>query len=407
MAIAGSRMVSHWLNLGPPVISADSYLEGSPVDRAVFSILVLGGIIILVRRRLNWSELFKKNAWIWLFFVFGLISILWSDYPFVSFKRWFKAVGNLIMALIILTEERPYVALGVILRRFAFLLLPLSVLFIRYYPDLGRAYSKMGNVMYTGVAGQKNGLGNICLISGIYFSWHLLLSRSKVNASGKQLHYSVYLLILPMIVWLFYMANSATSLACMIVAGVLFIAARLPSAALKPLRIMTIFLGCIILFGILELFFDVKNTVIGMLGRQQDLTSRVPMWEELIHMVKDPLVGFGFESFWLGDRRILMQERWKDIIQAHNGYLQMYLDLGYIGLFFLGTCVLSGLRKVSRDLLIDYPVAMLRFCFIVVVSFYNYTEATFFGVSCMWVIFLLGTIDISVTIFPPSHPVTK
>lgn len=394
MVIAGSRFVSHWLNLGPPM-SADAYLDGSPVDRAVFSIFMLGGIIILARRRLNWSELFKKNAWIWLFFVFGAISILWSDYPFVAFKRWFKALGNVIMVLIILTEERPYAALGVILRRFSFLLLPLSVLFIKYFPDLGRIYtSHMGAPTYTGVAGQKNGLGAICLLSGIYFSWNLLLSRSAAYASGKRLHYSIYLIIFPMIAWLLYMANSATSNACLIVALCLFAVGRQPAMVSKPQRILYLGIVCVVLFGIMEIAFDVKDTVIAMLGRRPDLTTRVPMWEDLLTMVKNPLVGFGYESFWLGLRQQVVFERWGLSNNAHNGYLQMYLDLGYIGLLFVVAWILSGLRNVARELIIDYPVAVLRFCFIVVVCLYNFTEATFNGVSNIWIIFLLGIMDV-------------
>ena len=198
MFLAGSRYVSQWLNLSAPLSSADTYLEGSPVNRAVFLSLILAGAIILLRRRLNWDELLKQNIWIWLFFLFGLISILWSDYPFVSFKRLIKALGNVIMAMVILTEQRPYKAIGVILRRFAFLLLPLSVLFIKYYPELGRVYRHDGGGMFTGVAGQKNGLGAICLLSGIYFSWNLLLNCREGAKSGQRLHYSIYLIILPM-----------------------------------------------------------------------------------------------------------------------------------------------------------------------------------------------------------------
>ena len=54
-------------------------------------------------------------------------------------KRWIKDLGNPIMALVILTERRPYEALGITLRRLSFLLLPLSVVFVRYFPELGRA----------------------------------------------------------------------------------------------------------------------------------------------------------------------------------------------------------------------------------------------------------------------------
>lgn len=392
MVIAGSRFVSRWLDLGPPM-SADAFLDGSPVDRAVFSILMLGGIIILARRRLNWSELFRKNAWIWLFFVFGAISILWSDYPFVTFKRWFKALGNVIMVLIILTEGRPYAALGVILRRFSFLLLPLSVLFIKYFPDLGRAYTHEGQPMFMGVAGQKNGLGAICLLSGIYFSWNLLLSRSAAYTSGRRLHYFVYLIILPMIAWLLYMANSVTSLVCLIVTLCIFVVGRQQAMVSKPQRILYLGIACVVLYGITAFAFDVRDTVIAMLGRQPNLTNRVPIWEDLLTMVKNPLVGFGYESFWLGPRQQIVIEKWGLSDNAHNGYLQMYLDLGYIGLFFVVAWILSGLRNVARKLIIDYPVAVLRFCFIVVVCLYNYTEATFNGVSNIWIILLLGIMD--------------
>jgi O-antigen ligase len=296
------------------------------------------------------------------------------------------------MVLIILTENRPYAALGVILRRFSFLLLPLSVLFIKYFPDLGRSYH-MGVPIVTGVAGQKNGLGAICLLSGIYFSWNLLISRSAAYASGKRLHYSLYFIIIPMIIWLLYIAGSATSLACLIIALCIFAVGRQPAMVIKPQRILYVGIVCVALFGIMEIAFNAADTVIVMLGRQPDLTTRVPMWKYLLTMVKNPLLGFGYESFWLGARQQVVLERWGLTGNAHNGYLQMYLDLGLIGLFFVVAWILSGLRNVARELITDYPAAVLRFCFIVVVCFYNYTEATLNGVSNIWIIFLLGIMD--------------
>lgn len=393
MFITGSRFVSHWLNLGSPVMSAEAYLKGSPVDRAIFLILIFSSVVILVRRRLNWSELFTQNAWIWLLFIFGAISFFWSDYPFVSFKRWIKTLGVVSMALVILTEERPYEAIGVILRRLAFLMLPLSVLFIKYYPNLGRAYHVTGTAMFTGVACQKNGLGQICLLSGIYFCWELLLNRREEIESGRRLHYSIYLILLPMIAWLLYMANSATSLACMVVAICLLLVGRLPAVSREPRRILILCVACVVLFGIMEFFFDVKDTTITMLGRRPDLTTRVPMWEDLLTMVKNPIVGYGWKSFWLGARQEILYERW-GVQNTHNGYLETYLNLGLVGLFFLVGWILLGLRKVSRHLVTDYPAALLRLCFIVVVVLYNWTETTFYGIGNMWMIFILGTIEV-------------
>ena len=167
MFLAGSRWASSWLNLSVPLASADDYAEGSPVDRAVFFSLIAAATYVLFQRKKNWRRLLVQNKWIFLYFLYCLSSITWTDEPFILFKRWVKDLGNPIMVLVILTEDRPYLAVGVILRRLAFLLLPLSVLFIRYYPELGRGYRIDGSPMFTGVGHQKNDLGLMCLISEI------------------------------------------------------------------------------------------------------------------------------------------------------------------------------------------------------------------------------------------------
>ncbi len=396
MVFAASREISFWIHYWFNIeLYSASIEEGNPIERVFHTVLIAAGVVILIRRRLNWKKLFRQNSWIWLYFIFAALSFIWSDYPFVSFKRWIKTLGAVIMVLVILTEDRPYDAIGIILRHIAFLLLPLSVLFIKYYPSLGKAYHHFtGTSMYTGVASQKNGLGAICLISSIYFFWKLLLNRKGEMNFGHRLHFSIYLIVFPMIAWLLYMANSATSSACVVLAVCLFLVARLPAFAKKPRRIVTFGIVCIVLFGIMDLAFDVEGTIITMLGRRSDLTTRVPMWEDLLSMVKNPIVGYGYESFWLGERRDIVKQLWGVDRQAHNGYLQMYLDLGFIGLFFLLGWLLSGLRKVHRNLAINYPAAMLKLCFIVVAALYNWTEAALYGMSIMLVLLLFGIMDI-------------
>ena len=179
MFLAGSRWVSSWLNVAPSLESANDYAEGSPVDRAVFFTLIVAGIVILARRKIDWQKLLLNNKWIVLYLLYCLASMAWSDDPTVLMKRWVKDLGNPIMALVILTERRPYEAVGVVLRRLTFLLLPLSVLFIRYYPELGRAFKADGSPMFTGVGHQKNDLGLMCLMAGIYVFWELLQRRDN------------------------------------------------------------------------------------------------------------------------------------------------------------------------------------------------------------------------------------
>ena len=196
-----------------------------------------------------------------------------------------------------------------------------------------------------------------------------------------------------MIVWLLYKADSATSTVCMIIAGGIFIVARQPAVAIKPYRLLAISISIVGVYGFLESVFDVKDTIIVMLGREPNLTSRAPMWEDLLSMVRNPVIGAGYESFWLGPRLEYMLENWKIGSQAHNGYIEMYLNMGIIGLLFIGTWFLSGLKKIAWFLKVKYPIGVLRFCLLVVVALYNWTEATFFGNNIMWMLFFFAIMD--------------
>jgi O-antigen ligase len=324
------------------------------------------------------------------------MSIIWADYSFVSFKRLIKELGNVVMIMVILTEKHPYDAMGFILRRLSFIWLPLSVLFIKYYPHLGRSYaSYSGLPMYTGISVQKNQLGAMCLLSIIYFSWKYLLSRKERFRLAERASIND-LILMGMAAWLLDKAQSATSLACSVVAVSMFSVCCLEIIAKKTGRIVAIvMITCF--FGLfLEATLGVKDIVIELLGRNTSLTERVPMWETLLGMTTNPVVGAGFQSFWMGER---LEKIWQDLgvqfTQAHNGYLEQYLNLGYIGVTFLGVILLSGLFKVRNQLGVDYPAAMLRLCFIITAVLYNYTEASFYGVNNIWLLTLFGIIEIS------------
>src|SRR5262249_51353637 len=162
--------VSQWLNIGAPVESAGDYLEGSPTDRAVLFLLMVAGCLVLWKRHLPWSQIFRNNAFITLFFLYCAVSTIWSDFPLVALKRWSKGLGDPIMVLILLTEREPVKAVETVIKRCAYVLIPLSVLFIKYYPDLGRTHSEWsGELYYTGVTTNKNLLGLLCMVSGLLF----------------------------------------------------------------------------------------------------------------------------------------------------------------------------------------------------------------------------------------------
>src|SRR3989304_5890046 len=139
---------------------------GSPLDRAFLSVILCLGLLILASRKFSWSRAIKENSWLMLLVSYLLVSILWSDIPFISFKRWIREVVAVVMAFIVMTERNPRQALESILRRTVYVLIPFSLVLINYYSAYGRVYGRWsGELMWGGVTTQKNGLGRLCLIS--------------------------------------------------------------------------------------------------------------------------------------------------------------------------------------------------------------------------------------------------
>jgi hypothetical protein len=165
LAIIGSRFVSQWINLGN--YGND---EGTLIDALYFLTLIIAGMCILIRRGVAVVELIRNNSWLAAFFFYSFLAIMWSDFPFISFKRWIKTLGHPIMALIILTDPHPVNAFQTVMKRCSYLMMPLSVLFIKYYPEYGRGFDFWSGMAYNnGITLQKNSLGNLCMIFFMFY----------------------------------------------------------------------------------------------------------------------------------------------------------------------------------------------------------------------------------------------
>src|SRR5207253_3879855 len=134
--------------------------------------------------------LLSRNVWLVIFLAYCGLSILWSDFPFVALKRWTKSLGLPMMVMILATEPDPREALVRLIKRSAYILVPFSILLIKYYPGLGREYSQWsGAVTNTGVTTNKNELGYVCLILGLLLFWHFvtILRHKKTPERRKEL----------------------------------------------------------------------------------------------------------------------------------------------------------------------------------------------------------------------------
>jgi len=111
----------------------------------------------------------------------------------------------------------------------------------------------------------------------------------------------------------------------------------------------------------------------------------------LVHWPTNPWVGQGFESFWLGDRLKLIRKALDDfpINEAHNGYLEVYLNLGWTGIFFIALLLATAYRRITVGIRRDPARASLFLGLLLCTLFYSLTEAAFRLNNISWQYLLL------------------
>ena len=120
--IIGSRSFSAWIHLGSVQLSTiDGYAEGSSLDRNFLLLMFAVATVVVLRRKLQWSSLFRQNRLIFGFVLFCLISVVWSEFPLIAIKRFVRFLGVLPMVLLVLTEESPREAVASVIRRCSYL----------------------------------------------------------------------------------------------------------------------------------------------------------------------------------------------------------------------------------------------------------------------------------------------
>lgn len=393
--LACSRGVSDWLNLGSGAVTPDALLEGSPLDRAVSIGLIAAGLAVLCTRR-RVIAILLANGPVLFFFLYCLISILWSDFPDTALKRWPRALGDVIMVIVVISDRQPLVAFRRLLARLAFFLIPLSILFIKYFLVLGLGWNPWtGSPEYQGVTTNKNMLGAVCMVLGLGTLWIVFSVWKEEKGMARIRHLIAYGAILGMVGYLFGKMNSMTSLSCFLMALVLMIVASLPMAKRKP-AIVHIVLVSMVVMSVGILFLGVSPGALKAIGRNPTLTERTIIWSETLNLVKNPIFGTGFETFWLGPRLDVMWQLqpWRPN-EAHNGYLEIFLNLGWVGVILLAFVLVMGYRGVFKAWRAGDPRGPLLIAYFFGALIYNCTEAAFFKMQAVvWLFFLFALVRV-------------
>lgn len=391
MFFLGSRGLSIWLGTSTATGIAQSLEEGDPLNRAVELGLVLLAVGILVSRSFRWGEFFARNWALTAYLLFALVSVVWSDFPFPAFKKWFRDLGNYAVILVVLSDPQPLEAVRTVLRRLGYLLIPLSVVLIKYFPDIAREYDPWtGAQTFSGVTTTKNMLGIICLVCGIYFVWDTVVRwPDRKNRRVKQI-ILVNGAMIGMVVWLLNICSSATSITCLILASMVILLAHSKVVQRRP-GLLTVTIPCVfLLYALLAYGFNLKGEFAGAVGRDPTLSGRTVIWSLVLREQPNPLLGAGYESFWLGPR---LQRIWAGgmgkLNESHNGYLEVYLNLGWAGVFLLFLFVATTYRNICKKFRPFSCIASLSLAIWIAFLFHNNSEVDFRS-GMMWLAFVFG-----------------
>jgi exopolysaccharide production protein ExoQ len=397
--ILASRPVSSWLANGRTRTAVELANEESTssVDQIFYLAVLSSALVIVLKRRLRLGRFAIDNPAIMLFYIYFALSVLWSSDPSGSSKRLIKDFGLLLVAGIIYSEKDPLDAMRAVYVRCAYVLLPLSVIFIKYVPDYGRSYGLGGEMLFTGVTTQKNGLGETVLLFSLFIIWDYLESRSEAYKQRWSRFPWETVLLLFNAAWLLRISQSKTALVCVFVGVVLLWRRRSYGSKLTNLAIL---LGALSLPAMLFFsaeFSDAIAPLLHALGRNTTFTGRTQIWEHINMDTVNPWIGSGYWNFWGGPGGERINEAMVSLIpNAHDGYLDVYLDGGMIGLALLYLVLFTSGTRIARYLARGKDsdhFQRMRFAILIIVIIYNLSETAFARISAIWFTSLLMIVD--------------
>jgi O-antigen ligase len=380
----GTRTPSQWLG-------QDGH--NALIDEVYFGSLIGAAVIVLCSRGVQWRKLFNANSALILLYSYFAISSVWSSDPLGSVIRLVKDIGgSVLMTVVLFSENNPLEAVRAVYVRCACASIPLSVFMIRY-SSIGKAYTIGGEMMYTGATQQKNSLGETLTVCILFLVWDHLESRRGLPKSRWRSALWDRLALLLAGAWLLNLSQSKTSMVCTVIGlGLIGARAWLGSRGMSLIMLsVALSLPVLVLLG--QQFGSAITPVLENMGRDATFTGRATTWSAIGPGTVNPLIGAGFYNFWgSNDGRALANEAGVSASNAHNGYLETYLDGGVIGLAVLAVLLLASAKRIIKNVPLN-GFHRVRFVFLIVALVQNLTESFFIRLSPLWFTTVLVFMD--------------
>jgi exopolysaccharide production protein ExoQ len=328
---------------------------------------VYGSCFIQLNRHCpGWVRRFCQERTLLAIVALVFLSALWSEAPELTLRRAVALAGTAVVGIYLaerLTLRQQLLLLTLVCASAALM----SAVAGLAWPDL--AISDDANIgALRGVFVHKNTLGSLMALAGVagVFFMH---SQMQARWLGALLAAGA----LPLIA----LAQSQTSL---VVYGLLVVAAWLfprlqrggPRARVLTRRLVAVAVA------VLLLLVTQYQALFALLNRDVTLTGRTTLWTIAVSMIAlHPVAGVGYAAFWRGweggSAAFWALTGW-EVPNAHNGALDLMLDLGAVGVVVYGVGLAVVTRRAIRlartggEPLAAWPLFFLMFTLLINVT---------------------------------------
>jgi Lipid A core - O-antigen ligase and related enzymes len=253
----------------------------------------------------------------------------------------------------------------------------MSLILIAGFPSIGTMYLQSEGNCWTGLTVHKNILGQWASIGVIIFFWQFwnsqgifkklicsfLTTVSFVLLIGSKSQTAVSLTFLGLLLMLclfVYKKNGKASLLFMIFAFLAILSGAL-------------------LFNQFFMKFSFIDSIFRAIGKDSSFTGRTDIWGLALHTASyRMLLGYGYATFWMTSAADKIRQicGW-DFFSAHNGFLDIYLHLGLLGLGLSLLYIFSALKGIKSIYQRDFKIGILWVVFICVTLLSNFFESNF------------------------------
>jgi O-antigen ligase len=340
------------------------------------------------RARLVTMSIPPHIIFLFIYLAFAGATVAWAFKPEISFVRFSQQLMIVISVVLPAMLVNPTTDLV----RSLFLCFAISailnVFFVLDGSQIIATYGSQGavNIGYPGYFLGKNYLGECAAIAFLLSLYEILHSGFRRIAG---------LTILVVAVALIFWSNSKTAFGLAIVAPILagitlFVSKK--SGVSIAIILVLIPISYIILSSVSNINV---NRLSYILYGDSTLTGRTLIWDFAVNEIAlRPLQGWGYQSFWLAGPdapSIVDAKGWiKHMPNAHNGYYDTLLEIGYVGLCLLVIFLITTLHAIGRVAVRDRSRAWLLLSIALFVILFNFLESLWMrGFEFLWIVFLV------------------